>query len=236
MPLLNVLISTRNAFCLPGEKSKIDRFIYFEALTMNFTVQQREGSGKGANRKLRAMGLCSGVIYGKSGVTLVQMRADQGARFLDQLHGGVQHIDLAIEGGKKALSKQVIVRDFQYTKVGNRLLHVDFMEITPETKLRAEVPIRPSDCDALKMGAVVQVVRHSVPVTGKVKDIPDHLDVDITNLTFGESVHVLDIPYPEGVKPVVAGRNFTLLTIAGKARAAEVEETAPEAEAAATEA
>ena len=191
---------------------------------MNFTVQLKDASGKGANRRLRAEGLTSGVIYGKSGNTMVQFRADQGARFIDSFHGAVQSFDLTIEGGKKPVTKKVILKDSQFSVWGDRLLHADFMEVKDDTKVKVEVPLRPSDCEATKLGAVVQVIRRTIPVVGAMKDIPAFLDVDIQEMNYGQSVHVLSIDYPEGVKPLTGGRDFTVLTIAGKKKGREEEE------------
>ncbi len=203
---------------------------------MEFTVQTRENKGKGANRRLRAMGLTPGIIYGAKETLMVQMRADYASRFLDKVGKNIVPVELTVEGGKKPVKKHVLVQAFQKSAWGDRLLHVDFLEVDDNSEIQVEIPIKPSDdCAAVKLGAVVQTIRRTVPVTGKLKDIPSVLHLNIKDLGFGESFHVLDAEYPAGVKPVVSGRNWTILTIAGKRKGAGADE-ADEAAAAPAEA
>jgi len=197
---------------------------------MNLTVQKRELSGKGSNRVLRKGGNIPGVVYGKEKSFSVSMSTSKAHRFIHTLGGSKTVFPLTIEEDGKSREMDVLVQDFQVSNLGNRLLHVDFMEVTPESFLTIEVPIETTeDCIAVKMGGTVNIIRRSVPVRCAVKNIPDKFVVDIRNLTYGESVHVLDIDYPEGVKPKVTGRNWTLITVTGKAKEEVVEEVAEEA-------
>jgi large subunit ribosomal protein L25 len=186
---------------------------------MNFTVQQREYTGKRYNRKLRGKGLAPGVVYGGEQPLLVSMREDYAMRFIRNLKGTKSVFELTIESQTETLNKSVILQDYQYHSWGKKLVHVDFLEVTEQTQLSIEVPIQiinEESCPAIETGGVIQVIRRSVPVKCMVKDVPEYVVVDVQNLEFGESIHVLDIEYPPGVKPVVLGRNFTLLTVAGR--------------------
>jgi len=186
---------------------------------MNFTVQQREQTGKGYNRRLRSQGFTSGVVYGGEKPLLVSMKEDTALRFIKSQKGAKKVVDLVIESSSGNQQRSVIFQDYQMTAMGNHLMHVDFLEVTSDTILSIEVPIHiinDTNCPAIKDGGVIQVIRRSIPVKCSVKDVPEAIVVDLKDLKFGESVHVLDVPYPEGVKPVVHGRNFTLLTVAGR--------------------
>lgn len=193
---------------------------------MNFTVQQRETTGKGFNRRLRQQGLTPGVIYGKEEPLKVSMKADATLRFIRSMKGAKKVVDLEIESSEGKTSKMVLVQDYQMASLGQKLMHVDFLEVTEDSIISADVPIilkNEEDAPAIKTGGVIQVIRRAIPVRCKVRDIPESLEIDLIDLEFGDSVHVLDIDYPEGVKPVVTGRNFTIVTVAGRI-AEEVDE------------
>ncbi len=192
---------------------------------MNLTVQARETSGKGSSRKLRTQGLTPGIVYGKENVR-VSMNQEKTLRFIKSLHGAKKVFKLGIETDGKSETKQVVIQDYQMSKVGHRLLHVDFFEVKDNTQLTAEVPItliNDEECPAVEEGGVIQIIRRTVPVTCSALNVPGSIEIDLKELRYGESIHVLDIQYPNGVKPIVRDRNFTLITVAGK-MAEEVEE------------
>lgn len=193
---------------------------------MNFTVQQRESTGKGFNRRLRQQGLIPGVIYGKEEPLKVSMRADATLRFIRSMKGAKKVVDLEIESMEGKANRMVLIQDYQVSTLGNQMMHVDFLEVTEDSIISADVPVvlkNEEDCPAVKTGGVIQVIRRAVPVRCKVRDIPETVEIDLIDLEFGDSVHVLDIEYPEGVAPVVTGRNFTIVTVAGRI-AEEVDE------------
>jgi len=191
-------------------------------------VQQRENTGKEYNRRLRRKGFTPGIVYGKDEPLKVSMKADATLRFIQSLRGAKKVINLEIESSEGKSNKMVLLQDFQISNVGNRLVHVDFLEVNEDSEISAEVPIVLLNEEASpavkKSGGVIQVIRRAIPIRCKVKDIPQRIEIDLIDLEFGESIHVLDISYPDGVSPVVTGRNFTLVTVAGRA-ADEAEET-----------
>lgn len=194
---------------------------------MNFTVQQRESTGKGYNRKLRRKGLTPGIIYGKNEPLKVSMKSDATLRYIKSLKGAKKVLSIDVESPEGKSSKTVLVQDYQMATIGNKLVHVDFLEVNENSIVSAEVPIilaNEEACPAVKKaGGVIQVIRRAIPVRCKVKDIPQSIEIDLIDLEFGDSIHVLDITYPDGVEPVVFGRNFTLVTVAGRA-AEEIDE------------
>ncbi|MBT4286644.1 MAG: 50S ribosomal protein L25 [Deltaproteobacteria bacterium] len=190
---------------------------------MNLTVQTRESTGKESNKKLRVQGIAPGIIYGKES-QLVSMNAEKAHRFIKSMQGAKQLFELTVEAEGKSSNKTVVIQDFQTSIIGNRLIHVDFLEVNENTRLTAEIPITVTDnCIAVKEGAVLQIIRRTVPVTCLASKIPETILVDVENLEFGSSIHVLDLDYPEGVKPIVKDRNFTVITVAGQ-MAEEVDE------------
>ncbi|MCP4753467.1 MAG: 50S ribosomal protein L25 [Proteobacteria bacterium] len=193
---------------------------------MNFTVQHRENTGKGSNRRLRKQGLAPGVVYGKGEPQIVSMRADYAFRLIQSSKGAQKAIELNVESDGETKNKTVIIQDYQLSNWGNKLLHVDFLEVSDDTVITVEIPVTMLNEEispAVKTGGVLQTIRRMIPVRCMVKNVPEIIEVDVQDLVFGESIHVLDLEYPEGVTPIVKGRNFTVITVAGRL-AEEVEE------------
>lgn len=197
---------------------------------MSLMVQQREHTGKGFNRKLRQQGLAPGVIYGKEEPLNVSMHAETMLRFIQSMKGSKRIVDLEVKSSEGSTEKKVLVHDYQMAAVGNKLVHVDFFEVSPESLITLEVPVtlvNEEENPAVESGGVIQVIRRTIPVQCKVKDIPESIEIDLVDIAYGDSIHVLDIQYPDGVEPIVYGRDFTIVTVAGRI-AEEVDEEAAE--------
>ena len=191
---------------------------------MDLAAQQRKDTGKTFSRQLRKQGMIPGIIYGKNEPEMISMRTDYTQRYVQSLEGATAIFDLTIDTDGKSTTKKVMLQDYQFSNWGNRLLHVDLMEVDDNTMITTSLPIKITEnCQAVKLGGVLQIVRRSIPIKCLVKDLPEFILVNVDDLLYGESVHVLDLDYSEGVKPVVRGRNYTIATVAGKTK--EVEET-----------
>ena len=133
--------------------------------------------------------------------------------------------------GKKT---RVIPRGVQLDPVRDFPIHVDFMRVSKDALVTVEVPVHFLNDVAspgLKRGGVLNVVRHTIPVRCPADKIPDHFDVDLTGLEIGNFVHISEIKLPEGVRPTITERDFTVATIVGRS-AEEPVPGAPTAEAA----
>ena len=196
---------------------------------MELTLYRREGTGKGANRKLKAAGNIPAIIYGGKENIAVYTSSSKLSSFFTTTKGKAQIIDLNIGKEGAVEKKKAVIQDYQYSTIKKRFIHVDFLEVKDETNLSLEIPINTvGTSKAVKMGGIMQVIRHSIPVHCKAKDIPESIEIDVSELDFGSSIHVLDIAYPQGVKPVVTGRNFTLITTSDAEKEEVVEETIAE--------
>ena len=140
-------------------------------------------------------------------------------------------IDLNVDG-KKA---RVIPREVQLDPVKDQPIHVDFQRVGAGARIRVNVPVRfanESLSPGLKRGGVLNVVRHEIEVTCPADAIPDYFEFNLEGLEIGRSVHISAIKLPEGVKPTILNRDFTVATIAGHKIE---EEPTPGAEVAAVE-
>ena len=129
--------------------------------------------------------------------------------------------------GKKL---QVLPREVQVHPVTEAPVHVDFMRVSAESRIKIQVPVRFENEGAspgLKRGGVLNIVRHEIEVVCSVSAIPDSFLIDLTGLDIGDSVHISKVTMPPGVRPTIA-RDFTVASIAAPTVAA-IEEEKPAA-------
>src|SRR5688572_475289 len=161
----------------------------------------REGNGKGSARTLRAAGRIPAVIYGH-GREPQSLSID--TRELEKLLGHISAentvIDLSIDGR----SSRTLIREIQRHPFKRQILHVDFQELVAGEKVTVRVPIVLMGVPAgvrLDGGMLDQITRE-LEVEVDPANIPNHIEVDVTELTIGSSIHVADITLPEGVEIV----------------------------------
>ena len=130
---------------------------------------------------------------------------------------------------------RVIPRDFQLDPVKDLPVHVDFLRVGVGSTIKVEVPVRFLNGEAspgLKRGGTLNVVRHTVELRIRVEDIPEFLVADLTGLDINDSIHISAIKLPEGARPTITGRDFTIGSIAPPTK---LEEPTPTAVAATAE-
>ena len=182
-----------------------------------FNAERRERAGKGAARAARRAGLVPGVIYGaKKAPELVAIKPTELLPELRKTAFFTNLYDVKLDGG----SARVLVRDVQYDPVSDRPVHVDFMRVEPNTKVRVDVPVvfeNEAASPGIKRGGVLNIVRHQIELVCLATQIPHQIRVDLTGLDIGDSVHISAVKLPAGITPVIADRDFTVATIAGAA-------------------
>jgi large subunit ribosomal protein L25 len=190
----------------------------------------RARSGKGGARAERREGRVPGILYGDK-QTPESISVDYRA-INQQLHTG--HFQSTIfvldVDGKKT---RVIPRAVQLDPVRDFPIHVDFLRLGKDALVTVDVPVRflnEAASPGLKRGGVLNIVRHDIAVRCPADAIPDHFEVDLTGLEIGDSVHISAVKLPEGVRPTITERDFTVATIVGRA-AEEPVPGAPTAEA-----
>ncbi|MCC7274268.1 MAG: 50S ribosomal protein L25/general stress protein Ctc [Alphaproteobacteria bacterium] len=196
-------------------------------------AQRRERSGKGAARQTRRDGSVPGVVYGeKKDPALIALDPRELEREINRAGFFARLYDLAVDGAKE----RVLARDVQVDPVTDRALHVDFLRVGAHTRIRVAVPVHFVGHDrspGLKRGGVLNVVRHEVELYVAADAIPDQLTVDLTGADIHDSIHIRSVTLPEGARPVIGDRDFTIASIAAPTTAV-AEEAAPAAAAAAT--
>ncbi len=190
----------------------------------------REGTGKGVARKLRAQGLLPAVFYGPHTQTLpLVVNPKELLGTLQTEAGGNVLIDLEIKKGDHTERKVVMVKDLQIDPLQRKALHADFYEVAMDVMVTVEVPIQlVGKPEGTKMGGILEQVRRVLEIQCFPGDIPKSIDLDVSSLKIGDSIHVNDIKI-EKVK-IISDTNFTIATVVPPlAEEKKVEEVAPEA-------
>ena len=180
----------------------------------NLSAELRSRAGKGAARQTRRDGRVPGVIYGnKQPATLISVEPRELLRQLRKKAFHATLFDIACDGKKE----RVLPRDVQFDPVSDKPTHVDFMRVGEHTRVYVDVPVvfqNEAQSPGLKRGGVLNIVRHEVELICSVDHIPQQIIIDLAGLDIGDSVHISMVKLPEGVRPAIADRDFTVATIA----------------------
>lgn len=168
-------------------------------------AELREGTGRAAAKDLRDSGNLPAVVY-FHGKDALAIRISRGA-LLKLVH---QHrlesiiINLKIKDDKKAKGRPCLVKEVQYHPVSEDIIHVDFNEISLTEAIKVNVPIQANgEAAGVKQeGGSLEHLLWEVEVECLPTNIPKNIQVDITALKLGEAIHIKDIIFPEGVKPL----------------------------------
>jgi len=195
----------------------------------------REGVGKGAARKLRAKGMIPAIFYGpRSEAIPLVVGSKEFAKTLQTEAGENVLIDLEIQKGGRSDRRVVMVKDIQIDPLQMTALHTDFYEVAMNVMVIVEVPIHlVGKPEGTKMGGILEQIRRTIQIQCLPGDIPKSIDVDVSPLKIGDSIHVQDIQV-EKVK-ILAETNYTIATVVPptveeKVVEEVVAEVAPEAE------
>jgi large subunit ribosomal protein L25 len=190
-----------------------------QTIELNATARAR--AGKGAARQARREGKVPAVIYG-DGKPPETIALDYNELWKQVLKGHfTSTVFEVVVDGKKHL---VIPRDLQVDPVKDQPIHVDFLRIGKEGRIRVEVPVRfinEALSPGLKRGGVLNIVRHDIEVTCPYDKIPPYFEVDLAGLEIGRSIHISAVTLPAGVEPTIKDRDFTVATIAGAVKQEE---------------
>ena len=178
----------------------------------------RTETGKGAVRRLRQQGRIPAVIYGRGEETRpLSLDAHEFEMLVKQHSLDTTLIELSIEGdggrGKKGKTR-VLVAEVQSHPYKPLVLHVDFQQIHAGERVTVEVPIRLiGTAEGVRAGGVLQHVLHELELICDVDAIPEAIDVDVSSLEIGDSVHVNELAVPEDVELLV-DTDRTVCTVA----------------------
>ena len=182
-----------------------------DALTL--PAEQRERAGKGASRALRREGRVPAVVYGgKEEPLAIHVEAKELVRQLGTGHF-MNSIVMVEVAGKTV---RAIPKDVAVHPVSDRPTHVDFLRLAKDAKIQVAVPVvfvNEDDSPGLKKGGVLNVVRHELELVCESDKIPDDIQLDVTGLDIGDSIHISHVALPEGSVSAITDRDFTIATV-----------------------
>jgi large subunit ribosomal protein L25 len=155
------------------------------------TGSLRERSGKGPARQARRAGRIPAILYGHGQAALsVAVETRDFINAMRQIEGGNMIVSLKLDGGERT----ALVREVQRDPLTHEILHLDFQEVSLTEKVRVEVNVRLVGSPAgVKEGGILEPITRQVEVECLATAIPDGLDVDVSALGIGDSVHVRDL-------------------------------------------
>jgi large subunit ribosomal protein L25 len=121
-------------------------------------------------------------------------------------------LEINVEGQKTT----VLTRDIQMHPVTDEPLHLDMLRIGKNATVAVAVPvefINHESSPGLKIGGVLNIVRHEVELNCPAGDIPEKITVDLDGIKIGDSIHISAIALPDGVTPTITDRDFTVATL-----------------------
>lgn len=180
---------------------------------VTFAVESRETTGKGAARRLRQQGLVPGVVYGGGrGATPISFDVAKFERLLATSHGGVNTL-IDLTGAAGVSGRTVIAKELQREAVRGRITHVDFYEVDLTTKIEVEVPIHLTGTPVgVVNGGVLDQQLRELELMCLPNAIPDSIEVDVSAMDLGSTLHVADLKIPEGVD-VKSESDLTVATV-----------------------
>ena len=182
-----------------------------EQLTL--PAEARERAGKGASRELRRNGRVPAVIYGdKKEPVSVHVEEKLLARMLSTGH--FMNTVVMVDAG--GTPHRTLPKDVQFHPVSSRPIHVDFLRIGAHSQIHVNIPVNFINEEAspgIKRGGVLNVVRHDLELICDSGNIPGQIDIDLTGLDIGDSVHISQVSLPKGSKSAIDDRDFTVATL-----------------------
>jgi large subunit ribosomal protein L25 len=187
------------------------------AESIELKAAARADAGKSSAQALRREGRVPAVIYGDDKAPeSISIDYRQLWKHFQTGHF-LSHVITLDVGGRKT---RVLPREVQLDKVRDFPIHVDFLRVSRGAKIDVAVAVHfvnEADAPGLKRGGVLNIVEHEIHLTCPADAIPDIIEIDLTGLEIGDSIHISQIKLPAGVTPTVADRDFTVATVIGSA-------------------
>jgi large subunit ribosomal protein L25 len=202
--------------------------------THNINASSRKVEGKGASRRLRHSGQVPAIVYG-AGATPENVQLDHNALWLasqnEWFYSSI--LDLSVDG----TTQKVLLRDMQRHPFKQQIMHLDFQRIDENVAIRFNVPLHFLNQDTSPAGKTAGVVilheLNEIGVSCLPRNLPEFIEVDLSQLALGDIIHLSELKLPEGVSlpELKLGKEHDVAVVIARHARVEVEEEAPAAEA-----
>ncbi|HYQ48449.1 MAG TPA: 50S ribosomal protein L25 [Thermodesulfovibrionales bacterium] len=197
---------------------------------ISIQAERREGAGKGSARTLRRDGKVPAVLYRAGKAQSIQLSRKELSKLINTVAGEQVMVDLLFADGDKKLA---LLKDYQVDPIGGELLHTDFFEVSLTETLRITVHVSTTGepIGVKRDGGMLQHPVREIQIECLPDKIPGKIEIDISKLEVGQSVHVSDLKLEEGIKiltdPHEVIANVVAAVEEAAAPAAEAVEAAP---------
>ena len=177
-------------------------------------AKKRDLVGTGISRDLRGKKMIPCIIYGDK-KDPVPIQIDEKKLRVQINDAGFFSKQCEIKVDESVY--KVLPKDIQLHPVNEKILHVDFLRVGQNTTVTLFVPVKfinENSCEGVKLGGVLNIVRHEVEIKTLVSKIPEFLEANLDGLEIGDSIHISSIKLEEGVSPTITDRDFTIATVA----------------------
>ena len=196
-------------------------------MAIEVTAQSRKLQGTGASRRLRNSGKVPGIVYGGK-TDAVTIELDHNALFHalrnEKFHASI--LDLSVDGKKE----QVLLRAVNMHPYKVQVQHVDFQRVSADQKIHMKVPLHFTNAEispAVKLGgAMISHIMNDVEVRCLPAHLPEFIEVDLSGMEIGHSLHIRDLKLPTGVEVGLRGNENPAVATAQIPKAAIAEEEA----------
>jgi large subunit ribosomal protein L25 len=167
---------------------------------ISIKAETRRDKGKGPARRLRREGTIPGILYGRDVEPVALSISAKDWRTLETHARTNAVIKMELSDDKKVHQRPVMIKNVQKAPVSDKVLHVDFLQVSMERVVQVEVPVHLSGAPVgVVKGGVIEQHLRSVMIESLPGQIPERIDIDISNLDIGDSIHISEISLP-GVK------------------------------------
>jgi len=189
---------------------------------LELKAEKRPDTGKGESRTLRRGGRIPAVLYGPDTQPVyLSVNEHEFTTLLKNAKSSQQLIKIDTGDGEQ---QSAMIKELQTKPVTGKFLHVDFYKVDMDRKIRARVPvIVKGKSIGVEEGGLLQIIRRELEVLCLPLEIPESIEIDITDLNVGDSVHVEDISLQDDIE-VSADVNFTVITVLAPKKEEVVEE------------
>ncbi|MGE5699076.1 MAG: 50S ribosomal protein L25 [Deltaproteobacteria bacterium] len=182
---------------------------------LELSAARRLSTGKEKNRKRLGQGMVPGVIYGKGLETRpLEFERRDLERFLATARRGTVVVKMSVTDGADAKESFAVLKELQTDPLTDRVIHVDFYEVALGRKFRIEVPLKlRGKAAGIELGGVLEQVVRNIEVECTPDNVPELIEVNVSHLGLGQSLHLGDVVFPAGVQAVEKDLKMTIASV-----------------------
>jgi len=182
---------------------------------LELAAARRLSTGKEKNRKRLGQGMVPGVIYGKGIETRpLEFERRDLEKFLSTARRGTVVVKMSVTDGANAKESFAVLKDVQTDPLTDRVIHVDFYEVALGRKFRIEVPLKlRGKAAGIELGGVLEQVVRNLEVECTPDNVPELIEVNVSHLGLGQSLHLGDVVFPAGVQAVEKDLKMTVASV-----------------------